>query len=64
MWLYPLFERIYEEIPVDPHSGFWFYHEKEDPNGDPLDLLLRADDGDEVALDMVGIEYHKPPRDY
>lgn len=49
-WLYPIFTRLYDEITVDPHSGFWFYHQDADPDGDPLDLLIRCEEGDEEAL--------------
>lgn len=41
--------RVEIEVPVDPHSPFWSYHDVSDPNGDPLDLLIRAEELEEVA---------------
>jgi hypothetical protein len=47
------FVRVQAEVPVDPESAFWIYHTPTDDNGDPLDLLCRCEDGDEVALEIV-----------
>lgn len=50
---YEPFRRIELEQPVDPHSAFWLFHEKVDEHGDPLDLLIRAEEGDEIAQEVV-----------
>jgi hypothetical protein len=47
------FVRLQAEVPVDPESVFWIYHTPIDDNGDPLDLLCRCEEGDEVALEIV-----------
>lgn len=46
-------EESTEDLIIDPFSAFWRYHESIDPNGDPLDLLCRAEDGDEIALSIL-----------
>jgi hypothetical protein len=50
--LYPEFTRIVQEISVDPHSGFWYYHQEVD-FADPLSILIRCEEGDEEALELV-----------
>ena len=52
VWLYPLFTRVEVEIPVDPHSGFWYYHQEIDED-DPLTLLIKCEEGDEEALELM-----------
>lgn len=47
------FIRIEKEQPIDPHSGFWAVHVQIDNNGNPLDLLCRAEDGEEVATEIL-----------
>jgi len=51
--LYPKFSQEYLEIPVDPHSPFWLYHAETDPLGNPLDLMVRAEEGDEIAMAVM-----------
>jgi len=50
---YPMFNRVQMEVPYDPHWKFWRDHDTADPNGDPLDLLIRAEEGDEVAQHIM-----------
>jgi hypothetical protein len=42
------------EIAVDPHSAFWSINIETDPNGDPLELLIRAEEEDEIACVICG----------
>lgn len=48
------FRRVQEEVPIDPHSPFWKYREPVDPEGDPLELMLRCEQDDEVAMVLMG----------
>lgn len=50
--LYPLFTRAWQEIPVDPHSGFWYFHQGVDED-DPLTLMIKCEEGDEEALELM-----------
>jgi hypothetical protein len=47
------FRVVQTEISYDPHSDLMRYHEVRDDNGDPLDLLCRCEDQDEVALEII-----------
>jgi len=61
MWLYPLFTRIEKEVSVDPHSAFWIYHQEVDYD-DPLALMIRCEDGDEEAMELM--RPHRAPRGF
>lgn len=41
------------EVAIGSDSPFWRLFEPIDPNGDPLDLLIRMEDGDEIALSIM-----------
>lgn len=41
------------EVCIDPHSLFWKYRDPVDPNGDPLELLIRAEEGEEGAVELI-----------
>jgi len=41
------------EVAIDSSSPLWRLLEPIDPNGDPLDLLIRAEDGDEIAISIL-----------
>lgn len=47
------------EIPVDPHSKFWEYHERVDAFGDPLDLVLMCEEIDQVEGNPRWTTYHE-----
>lgn len=57
---YPSFTKIDEEILVDPHSkmAYAVFYKEPDPCGDPLDVLTRCEEGDEVALSITCFEFH------
>lgn len=47
-----------EIVIVNPESRFWYAlmrirNREVDDNGDPLELMIRAEEGDEVALDLM-----------
>lgn len=50
--LYERFERIEWEISTDPHSLRFQIRATVDPVGDPLDLLMRVEEGDEEAVEI------------
>jgi hypothetical protein len=60
--LYPPFELVYPEILMDPHSKLAYATQKVDEDSDPLEILLRAEEGDEVAMDITTFEYHRSLR--
>jgi len=48
------------EIAIDPHSLFWVYNAEID-YCDPLTILLSAEEGDEIAEDLLdkdNFRYH------
>lgn len=58
-WLYEPFEVIYVEQVVDPQSLFWSYRLEPDPWGNPLDILIAAEEGDEDAMNLTDFLYHE-----
>ena len=47
------------EIPVTPFSPIFRLNEVIDPNGDPLDLLIRKEEGEEIATYLLTDERTK-----
>lgn len=58
------YESQSNEVLIDPSSPFWSLHEPIDPNGDPLDLMIRAEEGDEVAIQLLTNEKDLPAMNY
>jgi hypothetical protein len=48
------------EVQIDSNSPFWRLNEPVDPNGDPLELLIRREEGDEEATLLLTYERTKP----
>lgn len=44
------------EVPIDPSSPFWRLNESIDVHGDPLELLIAREEGDEVATFLLTYE--------
>jgi hypothetical protein len=58
---YPSSEKVYDEVLVDPHSkmAHAIFYKELDPFGDPLDTLIRCEEGDEIAQSMTCFEFHE-----
>lgn len=56
------FDCVPTELYMDPHSPFMKLNEVSDDYGDPLELLIALEEGDEIAQEIVSCQQYQVDR--